>query len=146
MTTHYVYRKSEGEKLWTSGFFTPEGEWIPEHDCESPEEAAMRCAWLNGGEKPKVEKIPGLSYAEGIAKVQEKWPKRYFVIEVDATQRTGEEAVEIHYAGRVAKVESGSGWDRYVSNVKTFAEVVAVLTSEEDAPKLAEQFIEWSVE
>lgn len=44
----YVYIQSE-PTLWTVGFYNPSGEWNPETDHDSPEEAAKRVAWLNGG-------------------------------------------------------------------------------------------------
>ena len=44
----YVYQKTE-KYLWTVGFFTPDGEWIPESDHDSKEEAAERVHYLNGG-------------------------------------------------------------------------------------------------
>lgn len=43
----YVYISSE-RNLWTVGFYSPDGEWHPESDHTSPEEAAKRVAWLNG--------------------------------------------------------------------------------------------------
>jgi len=43
----YVYIRSE-PGLWTVGFYSPDGEWHPESDHESIEEAAARVAWLNG--------------------------------------------------------------------------------------------------
>ena len=46
--TMYVYIKSEPDRLWTVGFYTPDGKWIPEHDCGTEQEAADRVAWLNG--------------------------------------------------------------------------------------------------
>lgn len=45
----YVYIKSE-PGLWTVGFFDPNGNWQPESDHSSTEEAAKRVAWLNGGD------------------------------------------------------------------------------------------------
>jgi hypothetical protein len=44
----YVYIQSEAE-LWTVGFYAPNGNWIPEADYESEEDAANRVAFLNGG-------------------------------------------------------------------------------------------------
>lgn len=44
----YVYRQSEAN-LWTVGYYSPEGKWIAESDHASPEEAAKRVHWLNGG-------------------------------------------------------------------------------------------------
>jgi len=44
----YVYIRSEA-RLWTTGFYRPDGTWEPESDCDSKEEAAQRVAWLNGG-------------------------------------------------------------------------------------------------
>jgi len=43
----YVYLSSE-PGLWTVGFYSPDGEWHPEHDTPDKEEAAQRVAWLNG--------------------------------------------------------------------------------------------------
>jgi hypothetical protein len=54
----WVYLQSEtpgednSDGLWTVGFYAPDGEWIPEMDCKSVEEAAARVSWLNGGVKP----------------------------------------------------------------------------------------------
>lgn len=45
----WVYKQTESE-LWTVGFYSPSGEWHPETDHNSPEAAAARCAWLNGGD------------------------------------------------------------------------------------------------
>lgn len=45
----YVYVKSHGEQLWTVGFYTPSGEWEPESDHATPEKAAERVHYLNGG-------------------------------------------------------------------------------------------------
>lgn len=43
----YVYIKSEAS-LWTVGFYDPDGEWQPESDWDTKEEAANRVHWLNG--------------------------------------------------------------------------------------------------
>jgi len=43
----YVYIKSE-PTLWTVGFYTPSGEWMPESDHGDKEAAAKRVAYLNG--------------------------------------------------------------------------------------------------
>lgn len=47
----YVYLRSEPQ-LWTVGFYTPDGEWVPESDYECRDDAAERVHWLNGGGKP----------------------------------------------------------------------------------------------
>lgn len=44
----YVYQSFE-PGLWTAGFYRPNGEWVPESDHGSQNEAAARVAWLNGG-------------------------------------------------------------------------------------------------
>lgn len=44
----YVYRKSE-PSLWTVGFYSPDGQWNAESDHPSPDEAAKRVHYLNGG-------------------------------------------------------------------------------------------------
>ena len=43
----YVYIKTE-PRLWTVGFYDPDGKWITENDYDDPEEAAKRVAFLNG--------------------------------------------------------------------------------------------------
>ena len=43
----YVYIKSE-PGLWTVGFYRPNGQWEPESDHGSKEDAAGRVAYLNG--------------------------------------------------------------------------------------------------
>jgi hypothetical protein len=49
----YVYIQSgyadEGARLYTVGFYAPDGTWEPESDHADPELAAARCAYLNGG-------------------------------------------------------------------------------------------------
>lgn len=44
----YVYIRSESQ-LWTVGFYRPDGRWEPESDHGSPEAAAKRVRYLNGG-------------------------------------------------------------------------------------------------
>lgn len=44
----YVYIKSE-PRLWTVGFYRPDGTWEPESDHSSIEEAVDRVHYLNGG-------------------------------------------------------------------------------------------------
>ena len=46
----YVYIRSE-PSLWTVGYYSPDGEWHPESDYDSPDEAANRVNFLNGGKK-----------------------------------------------------------------------------------------------
>ena len=48
----FVYIKSE-PRLFTVGFYDPKGEWHPESDHDSPEKAAERVHWLNGGCEPE---------------------------------------------------------------------------------------------
>lgn len=43
----YVYIQSEPQ-LWTVGFYDPQGNWHPETDHNTKDEAAKRAAWLNG--------------------------------------------------------------------------------------------------
>ena len=44
----YVYVKSE-HRVWTVGFYKPDGEFMGESDYVSSEEAAARVSYLNGG-------------------------------------------------------------------------------------------------
>ena len=46
----YVYIRSEPH-LFTVGFYSPSGEWHPESDHHSREDAAKRVAWLNGSKE-----------------------------------------------------------------------------------------------
>lgn len=46
----YVYIQSE-LRLFTVGFYTPDGHWEPESDHPTRGEAADRVAWLNGSGK-----------------------------------------------------------------------------------------------
>lgn len=47
--TGYVYRQFE-PGLWTVGFYDPSGQWYPESDHDSAEEAAQQVHYLNGGQ------------------------------------------------------------------------------------------------
>ena len=52
MVVSYVYIQTEKHEfggLWTVGFYNPEGEFYPESDHNSKEEAAQRVHYLNGG-------------------------------------------------------------------------------------------------
>ena len=44
----YVYIRSESN-LYTVGFYNPKGEWVPESDHSTEEEAQKRVHYLNGG-------------------------------------------------------------------------------------------------
>ena len=46
----YVYIRSE-RHLWTVGFYDPDGMWHSESDHGTPEEAAARVHYLNGGKE-----------------------------------------------------------------------------------------------
>lgn len=52
----YVYIRTEPQ-LWTAGHFTPDGQWEPESDHGSKDEAARRVAWLNGNAGPSLEAL-----------------------------------------------------------------------------------------
>lgn len=43
----WLYVKSEAQ-LYTVGFFDPDGNWHPDSDYPSREEAVSRVRWLNG--------------------------------------------------------------------------------------------------
>ena len=49
----YVYKFTEKvddfTDLYTVGFYTPDGKWIPESDHNDKEDAAKRVHYLNGG-------------------------------------------------------------------------------------------------
>lgn len=47
----YVYIRSE-PGLWTVGHHSPDGRWHPDSDHASPDDAAARVHWLNGGAAP----------------------------------------------------------------------------------------------
>lgn len=55
----WVYKRTE-PGLWTVGYpYGPDGEkWEPESDHGSPEEAAQRAHWLNGGEAHGCAPVP----------------------------------------------------------------------------------------
>lgn len=52
----YVYIRSE-PRLWTAGFYAPDGKWHPESDHGSSEEAAERVVRLNGGEVDDTRRL-----------------------------------------------------------------------------------------
>lgn len=47
----WVYKQTE-RSLWTVGFYSPDGEWVPESDYPSSDAAALRVRFLNGGPLP----------------------------------------------------------------------------------------------
>ncbi len=46
----YVYIKTE-KRLWTVGFYDPDGNWHSDNDYSYVEDAADRVHYLNGGNK-----------------------------------------------------------------------------------------------
>ena len=48
----WVYVYSAADRLYTVGFYKPDGEWMPDSDHKEQEKAAQRVAFLNGGGKP----------------------------------------------------------------------------------------------
>lgn len=62
----FVYVRSE-PNLWTVGHYSPDGKWYPESDHGSPDAAAERVHWLNGG---------GMNQ-----KSAEKWPFGFRVVD-----------------------------------------------------------------
>lgn len=63
MEISYVYIESELHSLWTVGFYSPSGEWQPESDHGSPEDAADRAAYLNGSTdklRPVVNEVAAM--------------------------------------------------------------------------------------
>lgn len=53
----YVYIQSETGQyaLWTVGFYSPDGKWEPESDHATPDAAAERVHYLNGGQAKEPE-------------------------------------------------------------------------------------------
>jgi len=45
----YVYLRSRAGDVYTVGHYQPDGTWIAESDHETPEKAAERVHYLNGG-------------------------------------------------------------------------------------------------
>lgn len=47
----WVYRKRrEGQSyLYTTGYFTPSGQWVPDEDFNDKEQAVKRVNYMNGG-------------------------------------------------------------------------------------------------
>lgn len=68
----YVYVQS-GRGLWTVGFYDPAGKWQAESDHGSPDEAARRVRYLNGGEVndgPVAVGVVGRSACENVFGVE----------------------------------------------------------------------------
>ena len=50
----WLYRKTE-RRVWTVGFYDPQGAWHAESDHGTPSEAAARVHYLNGGKDDEDE-------------------------------------------------------------------------------------------
>lgn len=50
----YSYQKTK-PGVWTAGSFNANGVWVPESSWNTPEEAAERSHWLNGGQGPHTD-------------------------------------------------------------------------------------------
>jgi hypothetical protein len=55
----YVYKRTEFSPycLYTVGYYEPNGEWVPESDHDTSEQAAERTAWLNGSRPTMPESV-----------------------------------------------------------------------------------------
>lgn len=60
----YVYLQAEPH-LFTVGFYSPGGDWMPESDHPTAEEAAARVHYLNGGNVREPEPTYGPLQIEG---------------------------------------------------------------------------------
>lgn len=49
----WVYIRTE-PRLWTVGFYDPDGTWHPDSDHDDPDSAAERVHWLNGGKNEET--------------------------------------------------------------------------------------------
>jgi len=73
-TVGWTYMQSEGELVWTVGYYAPDGEWIATIDYGSPEEAARMTHYLNGGSADNVP--PGIPDSlDDTASIQKGDPK-----------------------------------------------------------------------
>ena len=52
----WVYRRTDSEQLWAVGIYSPDGQWHTDSDHDSPEKAAERVHYLNGG-KPLADTV-----------------------------------------------------------------------------------------
>jgi hypothetical protein len=48
----WIYKKTE-PRLWTVGYYTPNGEWYPTADYGTEKEAVEQVHYLNGGDCDK---------------------------------------------------------------------------------------------
>lgn len=62
----YVYKQSEAN-LYTVGFFAPDVNWGSESDWDTPEEAAKRVNYLNGGDARISLERAALMIAQGFS-------------------------------------------------------------------------------
>lgn len=60
----YVYIKTEPD-LYTVGFYSPNGFWHADKDCDNKTEAAERIHYLNGGDPPITLEKAALMIAQG---------------------------------------------------------------------------------
>lgn len=81
----YIYKRSE-PRLWTVGFYEPNGKFVPESDHDIEENAARRTHYMNGGRDNKlVEALEAIREADKkgiIADHVEFWQKRMTAKEV----------------------------------------------------------------
>lgn len=58
----YAYQKTEPGQ-WSVGVFSATGEWQTESVWNTPEEAAERVHWLNGGQTPETDDDEAVSHS-----------------------------------------------------------------------------------
>lgn len=68
----YVYIQSE-PRLFTVGFYDPQGTWNPESDHSDSEAAAKRVAWLNGSKSECVKEHEPDEFALHVASPDPGW-------------------------------------------------------------------------
>ena len=68
----YVYIKTEPQ-LWTVGFYSPDEKWHADSDHSSPEKAAKRVHYLNGGETELQERVTKLEKQLEVIETEKTW-------------------------------------------------------------------------
>lgn len=70
MTMMWVYRQTE-PRLWTVGFYAPDGSWHTDSDHDVREDAARRSSFLNGGGVASAPHVHDLRASNGLVRCVE---------------------------------------------------------------------------
>lgn len=114
----YVYIKEKKEPVFVVGFYDPEGQWQPESDHDTPEDAAKRVAWLNGSGNTAAPEPAAVEKEEEDEELKQiDWSKvNFHVVPVIAFNvRTSGDRNAIRFLKKYKKTDNNNFFDGWIN-------------------------------